>query len=165
MCLVFPHIYMGHIFGSSIGLAIGIDGMLVMHSYIRRPLATTDDPRTAFIERFSAGAIAVTFTTLTTAIAFLATAISVFQMAIEIGVCCCIAVGFNWLYVVTFYGAYCVHMEAPPQTSKFFTQPLFEGAVYRLVSSGVGKGLVIAAALTLLGSGVHTAATHTHTLH
>ena len=37
-CLLFPFVFMGHIFGASIGLAIGIDGMLVMNSYLRRPL-------------------------------------------------------------------------------------------------------------------------------
>ena len=31
-CLLFPFVFMGHIFGASIGLAIGIDGMLVMNS-------------------------------------------------------------------------------------------------------------------------------------
>ena len=146
-CLLFPFVFMGHIFGASIGLAIGIDGMLVMNSYLRRPLEKGSDPREAFIERFAAGAVAVTFTSISTAIAFLATAVSVFQMAYEIGICCALGVGFNWLFIVTFFGAAVAYLDqsAPPSAtsssdvSKLATQPLFEGPVARLVASTPGK--------------------------
>ena len=146
-CLLFPFVFMGHIFGASIGLAIGIDGMLVMNSYLRRPLEKGSDPREAFIERFAAGAVAVTFTSISTAIAFLATAVSVFQMAYEIGICCALGVGFNWLFIVTFFGAAVAYLDqsAPSSetsssdVSKLATQPLFEGPVARLVASTPGK--------------------------
>ena len=64
-----------------------------LRRYLRRPLEKGSDPREAFIERFAAGAVAVTFTSISTAIAFLATAVSVFQMAYEIGICCALGVG------------------------------------------------------------------------
>ena len=154
-CLLFPYVFFGHIFGASIGLAIGIDGMLVMHSYLRVPLKAGEDPREGFIERFASGAVAVTFTSLSTAIAFLATSISVFRMAIEIGICCAIAVGFNWLYIVTFFGAACAYLDTKPKSDRrFLLQGFFETSVTSVVSSTAGKALIFSVFVALLGGGI-----------
>jgi len=152
-CLLYPAIFMGHIFGASIGLAIGIDGMLVMYSYLRRPLKDNESKREAYIESFSTGATAVTFTSISTAIAFLATACSVFEMAIEIGVCCAIAVFFNWLYTVLFFGAVYAYLDLPPKTASFISRGFFEGPVSSMVSSTAGKVLIFAIAIGLVIGG------------
>ena len=126
-----------------------------MNSYLRVPIEEGADPREVFVERFASGAIAVTFTSLSTSIAFLATSISVFEMAIEIGVCCAFAVFFNWLYIVTFFGAAYSYLDLKPKTdTRFLLQSFFEGPVTSFVSSFAGKACILSVFVALLGGGL-----------
>ena len=69
-------------------------------------------------------------------------------------ICCAIAVGFNWLYIVTFFGAAVAYVQPPPKTHRFLAAWLMEGPVYGLVSSAAGKAVVLAVFVGLLGGGV-----------
>lgn len=107
VCLIYPIFFFSQVLGASLGLAVGVDDLLVVYSYLQglilKQPADAAEMREKYIEGFADAALTTTLTTLTTMICFACSTYTVFPVQIEIGVSCMLCVFCCWVFSIFWF--------------------------------------------------------------
>ena len=185
VCLIYPIFFFSQVLGSSLGLAVGVDDLLVVYSYLQglilKQPTDADEMREQYIEAFADAALTTTLTTLTTMICFACSTYTVFPVQIEIGISCMLCVFFCWVFSIFWFSpiiamlirkrqkaaatkkvdAEKVTVDPMEEGSMALAEPLFRKRLFSLLEmpKGIGCMIVIGLELAALGVGAWSLAT------
>jgi hypothetical protein len=185
VCLIYPIFFFSQVLGASLGLAVGVDDLLVVYSYLqglilKQPSDATE-MREQFIDAWVDAALTTTLTTLTTMICFACSTYTVFPVQIEIGVSCMLCVFFCWVFSIFWFSPLMAMLIRKRQKasgtrvdagekavvdpmepgSQALAEPFFRKKLFAFLRlpMGLGSALVIGVELVLLVLGVWSLAT------
>jgi hypothetical protein len=174
ICLIYPIFFFSQVLGASLGLAVGVDDLLVVYSYLQglilKPPVDEAGMREKYIEGFADAALTTTFTTLTTMICFACSTYTVFPVQIEIGVACMLCVFFCWVFSVFWFSPILAMLlrrrqaaaangqatSAAAQTdpmeagSMALAEPLFRKKLFACLEMPANVGCILAISLELV---------------